>query len=110
MSDMISRDAAIAAIETARQAFALPDDVPSSRLVNAGFAAARGAVEDVPSGWVSVNDRLPENGAVCLVCGAKVGMRVARLRTWEKGAGWTVIGTGKLFNVSHWMELPAPPV
>lgn len=59
--------------------------------------------------WISVKDRLPENGSVCLVCGAKGGMRVARLRTWEKGAGWTVIGTGKLFNASHWMELPAPP-
>lgn len=111
MLDLISRDAAIAAIEMARSAFALPDDVPGSRFVNAGFAAARGALEKVPSaaGWWSVSDRLPEKGTICLVCGKNGGMRVARASYYEPLDLWTVIGTGKPFHVTHWMELPMPP-
>lgn len=57
--------------------------------------------------WISVKDRLPENGSICLVCGAKGGMRVARFRTVR--AEWTVVGTGKYFTVTHWQPLPAPP-
>lgn len=109
MSDLIARDAAIAAIEAVKRDF--PDTawvIDSSARI--GLSRAALEVSALPSPWVSVKDKLPENGSVCLVCGAKGGMRVARLRTWEKGVGWTVIGTGKLFNASHWMELPAPPV
>lgn len=111
MSDLIFRNAAIAAIEQARNAFELPDDVPGSRLVNAGFAAARGALEKVPSAaeWVSVKDRMPEKGSICLVCGKNGGMRVARASYYEPLDLWTVVGTGKPFHVTHWMELPAPP-
>lgn len=57
--------------------------------------------------WISVNEKLPENGSICLVCGAKGGIRVARFRSVR--AEWTIVGTGKYFNATHWMELPAPP-
>lgn len=120
MSDLISRDAAIAAIETARQAFALPDDVPGSRLVNAGFAATRGAVEKVPSApeWVSVKDKLPEPFCPVLVCEKK------RAFPRERGLAcafvdkrgdwyWAVLGGGRCYEVPHgivayWMNLDLP--
>jgi hypothetical protein len=66
------------------------------------------------SEWISVDDRMPENNAICLVCGKKGGMRVARAYVTRTYVGksyiwWTVVGTGKSFNATHWMPLPEPP-
>ena len=61
------------------------------------------------NGWISVEDRLPDNDAICLVCGKKGGMRVARVYVGKNYAWWTVVGTGKYFNATHWMSLPEPP-
>lgn len=117
MSDLISRDAAIAAIETARQAFALPDDVPGSRLVNAGFAAARGAVEKVPSGWIPIAERMPEENTMVLICsarGRRKKVEAAYYRRYiRKGINkieWSVSTyTSPEVPPTHWMELPSPP-
>lgn len=117
MSDLISRETAIAAIEQARQAFALPDDVPGSRMVNAGFAAARGALEKVPSApeWVSVNDRLPEMYNSVLVFSRRVNkMFTAFLSNDPRFRGnkvWILCGGGVdcIPDVTHWTPLPAPP-
>ena len=59
--------------------------------------------------WISVDNRFPDNNAICLVCGKKGGMRVARAYVCKNYTWWTVVGTGKVFNVTHWMPLPEPP-
>ena len=58
--------------------------------------------------WIPVDERLPEPGAIVLVCGKKGGMRVARAfyTALTSKPLWTVVGTGKCFNATHWMELP----
>lgn len=64
---------------------------------------------EAASGWILVTDKLPENGSICLVCGPKGGMRIARVRRLGQTPEWTVVGTGKPFNVTHWRPLPTPP-
>lgn len=109
MSDLISREAAIATIENARQLLALPDDVPGSRMVNAGFAAARGALEKVPpeSGWISVNSRLPEEDKRVLIYD-DVCREVCVANLYE--GVWHGEAYQEEHDASHWMELPTPPV
>lgn len=109
MSDLISRTAAIAAIENARQLFALPDDVPGSRMVNAGFAAARGALEKVPpkSGWISVNSRLPEEDKRVLIYD-DVCREVCVANLYD--GTWHGEAYQEEHDASHWQPLPAPPV
>ena len=67
--------------------------------------------------WISVTERLPENDTICLVCGKKGGMRVARIFVpkevgdWTGDPNenwWTVVGSSKCFNAVAWMPLPEP--
>lgn len=63
--------------------------------------------------WISVEERLPEyQYQVCLVCGPRGGMRVARF--WQAAGTdfvkWTDTGTGKNVKVTHWMPLLPPSV
>lgn len=62
-----------------------------------------------PSPWISVNNSFPEDKEICLVCGAKGGMRVARFYLRGSKPEWIVVGTGKTFNVTRWMPLPRKP-
>ena len=107
MPDLISREAAIAAIEKARSAFALPDDVPGSRELNAGFAAARGAVKNVRSPWVSVKDELPEGGERVLIYD-DVSRETCTGYLYE--GVWHGESYQEEHDVSHWMPLPDKPV
>lgn len=112
MADLIERGAAIAAIEQARQAFALPDDVPGSRMVNAGFAAAHGALEKIPPAphWISVKEQLPEEGEF-IVTFNKYQNETFSFATFSMGT-FNLFGLFPLspYTVTHWYPLPAPPV
>ncbi len=111
--DLISRDAAIAAIEAAKRDFPeaefVTKDFSICESVCIGLSRAALEVSAVPSQWVSVKDVLPEKGSICLVCGKNGGMRVARASYYGPLDLWTVVGTGKPFRVAYWMDLPAPP-
>ena len=72
-------------------------------------------------GWISVKDRLPESGDVCLTYSPKGKMRVAEaflpsslpnskydpMECW-----WQTHGGGgpRFVAVTHWMPLPEPPM
>ena len=64
-----------------------------------------------PNEWVSVEERLPqlrENVLVCAYWHEHWGVYIG----WNSGHGWTVscgIGQRSDVQVSHWMNLPAPP-
>jgi len=56
------------------------------------------------NGWISVEDRLPEDGRLVLVSGG-----VARL---ENGIWYSYTGYTRqkiIWNVTHWQPLPEPP-
>ena len=75
---------------------------------------------NVPTKWISVKDKLPENNAVCLTYSPKGKMRVAEaflpsllpnskcdpMECW-----WSTHGSGgaRFVAVTHWMPLPEPP-
>lgn len=114
MGELISKRMTMEAMQKAFDEVTVPEangdnllEVQVACGVKVGVENAMLAVMGVPSPWVSVKDRLPENGSICLVCGAKGGMRVARFRSVR--AEWTIVGTGKYFNATHWMPLPSPP-
>lgn len=54
--------------------------------------------------WISVEDRLPEDGVDVLTRRA-VGMSVEAHCGW----GWTEDGYHTKWRVTHWMPLPEPP-
>ena len=55
--------------------------------------------------WIPCSERLPEDGEICLVCGKKGGMYVARI---DRHGFWTITGTGKFATPIAWMPLPKP--
>ena len=58
--------------------------------------------------WIPVEQELPEQDEICLVCGKNGGIYVARF--WSNGnlVLWTKTGTGKFVNAVAWMPLLAP--
>jgi hypothetical protein len=58
------------------------------------------------SAWIAVADRLPDAEGVVL--GALVDDNEPVWLVYHDGAGW-VSAEGSPVNVSHWMDLPAPP-
>jgi len=52
-------------------------------------------------GWISVEDRLPEESGVYIVHDISMGIRVFYFGKGEVRSGW--------FGVTHWMLLPEPP-
>ena len=60
--------------------------------------------------WISVAERSPKNGTICLVCTKHEDMSV---RLWDvaellwigeaRGCDW------RMDEVTHWMPLPSPP-
>ena len=60
--------------------------------------------------WISVEDRLPENGDTVL-CFMKFGGQ--RLLQWDEASSWWLgYGSGddwQKVDVTHWQYLPAPP-
>ena len=60
--------------------------------------------------WISVKDRLPKMGQICLVyrpefCEMFVARYSSRDYLWMDNKGWTY----RESSVSHWMLLPEPP-
>lgn len=113
--DLISREAAVTAIKTIRESIDVsrdPRDSPDGWVGNygirLGLSMAFREVKFLPSPWVSVKDRLPENGSICLVCGKKGSMRTARYCRSGELDEWIV--NGKNCWPTHWMPLPEPPV
>ena len=108
--DLISREAARKAVSMADAARkVVSQSQPGREWFDIGIATPVTAVENTPDGWISVDERLPEKGSICLVCGKNGGMRVARASYCEPLDLWTVVGTGKPFKAAYWMELPSPP-
>ena len=57
--------------------------------------------------WISVKDRLPEEGVTVLVCGGRRGVYTAYMNCpdyWHK-----LNSTNHYCNPTHWMPLPQPP-
>ena len=56
--------------------------------------------------WISVSDRLPEKGADILVwCGWVISAMYDGKSTF-----YTEDGTNPIYQVTHWMPLPQPPI
>ena len=58
--------------------------------------------------WISVKDRLPEEGIDVLVYDDDTNMFLIAWydKTLDK---WLSTDIGRLFGVTHWMSLPEPP-
>ena len=67
------------------------------------LAVAISALREQPR-WISVDERLPEDGVDVLTRRA-VGMSVEAHCGW----GWTEDGYHTKWRVTHWMPLPEPP-
>jgi hypothetical protein len=62
------------------------------------------------SEWISVNDRLPEDGEIVLVCGSRGGVYTAVLNKPGQYNGWHKLNSKSHYcNPTHWMPLPQPP-
>lgn len=62
-------------------------------------------------GWISVEERLPEEGSRCLLWGPSFDLVAFGKKMdpgWVIGAEWFA-DLGRMCP-SHWMPLPAPPV
>lgn len=65
------------------------------------------AVDAVPVGWISVNDRLPVNlGTVIVANKAGVSFAYFNGAYWERGAATK---HKPIKTITHWMPLPEPP-
>lgn len=63
------------------------------------------------SGWISVNDRLPEEDVRVLIVGKRGGVQIARsieCGSCSNGRLW-ISDTRKYPKPTHWMKLPEPP-
>ena len=60
--------------------------------------------------WVSVLDRLPEEGGMYIVT-ANDGhaQRVSFVQWQKKNRMWNLTGARSYWRVTHWMPLPEPP-
>ena len=60
-------------------------------------------------GWISVDDRLPDNHESVIVWCPDIKYRTVGF--WNGDTWWTVFTmTGKgIVNITHWMPLPEPP-
>ena len=135
MSEYIDRMLIISYRKSRRGNFI--DDVGKG--YDAGIASALRAVEKMPSsdvvprdhnaGWISVNDRLPEQDGeyLCASTYSAINQVLLRIRSFSKKlsdvseyylgdknhAGWysydSEYGYYSDDNVTHWMPLPEPP-
>lgn len=70
------------------------------------------AITDAPTvgGWISVEDRLPENAQFVLIC---LGRSIPLIGRYLNEDGWWIRNSGFLKNwgdtVTHWMPLPEVP-
>lgn len=97
-NDLISRAALLAAYDAAHKG-------PPGR--------ARKLIEEAPKvgGWISVNDRMPDNGQDVLVYMADWGESRITGCNYYNGVWYDCIMNGVVVipNITHWMPLPEPP-
>ena len=76
--------------------------------IGAYLRGYRQGKEDAEPHWIPVEQELPEQDEICLVCGKNGGIYVARFWRNENIVLWTKTGTGKFVNAVAWMPLPEP--
>ena len=60
--------------------------------------------------WISVKDRLPEDGEIVLVCGSRGGVYTAVLNKPGQYKGWHKLNSKSHYcDPTHWMPLPPAP-
>ena len=60
------------------------------------------------NGWISVNDRLPEQSGKYLIVAVELG-RIKHVTTTMFGTFFYMTGRMAHWKVTHWMALPEPP-
>lgn len=119
MSDLISRQAAIDALQKEINKGIPPfDDVMGS--IRCGVRLARNIIEDLPSAqphWIPCSDRLPNSNGCYLVWrphfwGGEIGMPAICYfdgqNTWHDSYGVDFERTLHTDDVTAWMPLPDP--
>ena len=61
------------------------------------------------SGWISVDERLPEDGETVLTISAEAEMAVCFYETTLEGIFQQYHGLVRIYNITHWMPLPEAP-
>ena len=111
MDDLISRQAAITAIQNAYCDTEGGEDKYAVRK-NVGLTAALHIMQDLQAAqrWIPVTERLPENGTRNLVTRYDyvTDHQFLDLLWFDKGEWWNRRYAGD-YAVTHWRELPEPP-
>lgn len=108
MDDLISRQAAIDAIEEMQMPI-MRSELPKEQLVFTGMSEALRAIKNLPSAqqWIPCSERLPEESDTYIVSGqwssgrASVGECYYSTEDRYFDAAWN-------FDVKAWMPLPEP--
>ena len=112
MEDLITREAAVAAMEMARATFPVPDGAIPGIYVNAVISAAVEALKNAPSAWKSVDDEWPERQMrVLCYYPEREDVLIADLDTNVDGNDIWVDDSGYISDredVTLWAPLPAP--
>ena len=61
------------------------------------------------SGWVSVNDRLPEHGKRYLIYATSGDNKIGYITMAAFGGHFVLSGRRAYWKVTHWMPFPEPP-
>lgn len=85
---------------------------PETENMYLAWRAAKSHAEEY--GWISVEDRLPENGTMVLMCGKYKEQDVISFAAvgylseygWSEHLGEGICG---MADITHWMPLPNPP-
>lgn len=82
-----------------------------SQCVSADYCKGWNDAVDAMPKWISVEERLPNDGQKVMVCGLRNGMQVGAFKGLSRqnrnGSWWWKKDT--ILHVTHWMELPKPP-
>jgi hypothetical protein len=60
-------------------------------------------------GWISVEDRLPEDDNLYIVCRTIYPHQIVFEARWKDGKWLSVVESKQLNYITHWQPLPAPP-
>lgn len=60
-------------------------------------------------GWISVEDRLPENDGLYIVCKTVRGHQISFEAHWKGNKWLSVVNNNQLDYITHWRLLPEPP-
>lgn len=79
--------------------------------LNCHYAAAEDRINELENPWVSVEDRLPEEGTDVLVTVKNKSCEYIAVGYYFKREGWTESYTDEAITVAptHWMPLPQLP-